>query len=582
MNSPVSQGPETKNLMFAIIAATAIMFGWQYFYERPRLEALQAQQKLALAKQQLETPAPQAPKAASDESANDATANAPRIRINTPALHGSISLVGARFDDLTLAQYHEKLDKESPEVKLLTRATAADAYFVELGMLAKDAGIAMPTATTRWQSRDTELTVDKPITLTWNNGGGITFTRKIAVDEHFMFTITDSVKNNGSGAVILYPYGLVSRNYADISKHTIMMHEGPIGVMDEVLQDVAYKTLRDDGPQKFEGTKGWLGIADQYWMAAVIPESDATFDAEYKKFKRGEIDAYQADMRHAPIEVAVGKETTHTVRVFAGAKVMKQLDAYRLQYNIPLFDRAVDFGTLYFLARPIFGLLSFFQSLVGNFGIAILLLTCVIKGLLFPLASKSMTAMARMKQLTPKMMELRERYKDDKMKMNQEVMALYKREKVNPVSGCLPILLQIPVFFALYRVLFVTIEMRHAPFFGWIHDLSAIDPTNLFTLFGLIPWTTPSFLHLGIWPIVMCITMVIQHRLNPKPADPVQAAMMNWMPYIFLFLFASFPAGLVIYWAWNNTLTIFQQLYINKRLEKQGLMEKKELKKKKK
>ena len=575
MSSPVSQGPDTKNLMFAILAATAIMFSWQYFYERPRMAALQAQQKMEMAKKAVDAPA--APKAAVADSALDATDGAPRIRITTPSLHGSISLVGARFDDLTLAQYHEQRDKTSPEVKMFTRASAADAYFIELGMLAND-GVAMPNAATRWQSSDSELTVEKPITLTWNNGAGLTFTRKISVDEHFMFTITDSVKNNGSAAVKLYPYGLVSRNYADISKHTIMMHEGPLGVMNEVLQDVAYKTLRDDGPQKFEATKGWLGIADQYWLAAVIPESSAVFDAQYKQFKRGDIDAYQADMRGLPMDVPVGQDATHTVRVFAGAKVMKHLDAYRLRYNIPLFDRAVDFGTLYFIARPIFSLLSFFQGLVGNFGVAILLLTCVIKGLLFPLASKSMTAMARMKQLTPKMTEIRERYKDDKMKMNQEVMAMYKREKVNPAAGCLPILLQIPVFFALYRVLFVTIEMRHAPFFGWIQDLSAIDPTNIFTLFGLIPWNTPSFLHLCVWPIVMCITMVIQQRLNPKPADPIQAAMMNYMPYIFLFMFASFPAGLVIYWAWNNVLTILQQLYINSRLEKKGLMEKKETK----
>ncbi len=578
MTAPVGQGPETKNLVFAIVAATAIMFGWQYFYERPRQLAIVAQQKVEMAKKVAEEPI--APKASEIDTALDATEGAPRIRINTPALHGSISLVGARFDDLTLANYHEKLDKSSPEVKMFTRASAADAYFIELGMLAAN-GAAVPTAATRWQSNDTELTVDKPITLTWNNGAGLTFTRKISVDEHFMFTITDSVKNNGSAAVKLYPYGSVSRNYADISKHTIMMHEGPVGVMNEVLQDVAYKTLKEDGPQKFEATKGWFGITDQYWLSAIIPESDAVFDANYKQFKRGEIDAYQADMRATPMNVAVGQDAAHTVRVFAGAKVMKQLDAYRLQYNIPLFDRSVDFGTLYFLARPIFGLLSFFQGLVGNFGVAILLLTLVIKGLLFPLASKSMTAMARMKQLTPKMTEIRDRYKDDKMKMNQEIMAMYKREKVNPASGCLPILIQLPVFFALYRVLFVTIEMRHAPFFGWIHDLSAIDPTNVFNLFGLIPWDPPSILHLGVWPLIMCVTMVLQQRLNPKPADPVQAAMMSWMPYIFLFICGSFPAGLVVYWAWNNTLTIFQQLYINTHLEKKGLLEKKESKKKK-
>ncbi|MFZ4540276.1 MAG: membrane protein insertase YidC [Rickettsiales bacterium] len=564
------QGPETKNLLLAIIAATLIMVGWQYFYERPRQE-VQRQQQLAEKAKQLATAPASAPKQAATDSVVDATANAPRIRINTPSLHGSISLVGARFDDLTLASFREDLAVDSPEVKLLTRVSSPDAYFIELGMLGHESSLKLPDATTRWQSVDTTLTIDKPVTLTWSNGSGLHFTRQIAVDDRFMFTVTDTVKNDSGAAVTLYPYGLVSRNYADISKHTILMHEGPLGVMNDVLNDVSYKTLRDEGPEKFVDTTGWLGVTDKYWLTAIIPETGKKFDAEYKYFKRGNIDAYQADLRGAAMDVLVGKEVTTTTHVFAGAKVVKLLDGYRDEFKIPLFDRAVDFGTLYFLTRPIFALLSFFHGIVGNFGIAILLLTCVIKALLFPLASKSMTAMARMKQLTPKMTELRERHKDDKMKLNQEIMALYKREKVNPVSGCLPILIQIPIFFALYRVLFVTIEMRHAPFFGWIHDLSAIDPTNIFTLFGLLPWNTPSFMHLGVLPIVMCITMVIQQKLNPKPADPIQAAMMNYMPYIFLFMFASFPAGLVLYWICNNTLTILQQLYINNHLDKKGL-----------
>lgn len=580
MTAPAGQGPDIKNLVITIILATLIMVAWQHFYERPRIATAQAQQAGIQAEQKKKAPVA-APKLAATPSAVDASANAPRIRISTPSLHGSLSVVGGRFDDLTLATYHEKLDKTSPEVKMFTAATGKDAYFIEIGMLAGNAATPMPNASTRWQTNDSELGVGKPVTLTWNNGAGLTFIRKIMVDEHFMFTVTDSVKNNGAAPVTLYPYGLVSRNYADISKHTIMMHEGPIGVMSEVLQDVAYKTLRDDGPQKFAATRGWLGIADQYWLSAIIPEAGAQFDAEYKKFTRDGIDAYQADIRGQAMELPVGAEKTNTLRVFAGAKVMKQLDAYRTEFNIPLFDRAVDFGTLYFLARPIFSLLSFFQGIVGNFGVAIMLLTLVIKLMLFPLASKSMTAMARMKQLTPKMTELRERHTGDKMKLNQEIMALYKREKVNPVSGCLPILLQIPIFFALYRVLFVTIEMRHAPFFGWVQDLSVMDPSNIFTLFGLLPWGTPSFLHLGVLPILMCVTMVIQQRLNPKPADPIQAAMMNYMPYIFLFLFASFPAGLVIYWVCNNTFSIFQQLYINARLEKKGLLDKKESTKKK-
>jgi YidC/Oxa1 family membrane protein insertase len=342
--------------------------------------------------------------------------------------------------------------------------------------------------------------------------------------------------------------------------------------MNNILEDIQYESLRDDGARTFADARGWIGITDKYWLTALVPEAGTMFDAEYKFFKRGDHDAYQTDLRGSAMEVAVGQTAQTKVRLFAGAKVVERLDDYSAKYDIPLFDRAVDFGMLYFLTRPIFGMMTYFHSLTGNFGVAILLLTCVIKILLFPLASKSMTAMSRMKKLTPKMTELRERYKDDKMKMNQEIMALYKREKVNPVAGCLPLLLQLPVFFALYKVLFVTIEMRHAPFFGWVKDLSALDPTNLFTLFGLIPWDAPAFLHLGIWPIIMCATMVVQQRLNPKPADEIQAMVMNWMPFMFLFLFASFPAGLVIYWAWNNVLSILQQLYINMRLKQKGLL----------
>lgn len=567
MHPNPTSGPDTKNLMIAIVFATAIMFGWQYFYERPRqiaLEATRVQQAALLAAQ---------PKAEWKpiEERHDASADAPRITINTPSLHGSISTVGARFDTLTLAQYRESQAADAPEVALLKPAKDKDAYFIELGMLAHDGDIKMPDATTHWQTNDTELTVEKPVTLTWNNGSGLSFTRTISVDEHYMFTIKTSVSNAGAAPVTLYPYGLVSRNYPDTAKHIMFMHEGPLGVMNNALEDITYKTLREDGAKKFSNTGGWLGITDKYWLTALVPEAGTTFDAEYKHFKRGELDAYQADMRAAPVDVPVGKTVDSTMRLFAGAKVVDRLDGYLVQYNIPLFDRAVDFGSLYFLTRPIFTMLNFFYGIVGNFGIAIILLTCCIKALLFPLANKSMTSMARMKLLTPKMTEIRERYSDDKMRMNQEIMAMYKREKVNPVAGCLPILLQIPVFLALYRVLFVTIEMRQAPFYGWIHDLSVADPTNIFTAFGLLPWTTPSFLHLGVLPIIMCLTMVIQQRLNPKPADPVQAAMMSYMPYLFLFMFSSFPAGLVIYWVVNNTLSILQQLFINARLAKKGL-----------
>lgn len=571
MNHPAT-APDTRNLILAIALATAVMLGWQYFYERPRMEAArvaaEAQQaaKARDPQQQQEKPVVGGGVATSEAPISRHTA---RVKINTPSLHGSLSLVGARFDDLTLANYRETEAADAPEVKLLSPLGTTQAYFAETGMLAA-AEVRVPDATTVWQASGKELTEKTPITLSWNNGAGLTFEKKISVDEKFMFTIEITVKNAG-GPVTLYPYGLISRNYVDNTEHFAIMHEGPLGVMNQVLEDASYKNLREDGAKEFKDARGWVGITDKYWLTALVPEAEATFDGEFKHFKRGEADAYQSHFRSAPLEVPAAGSASVTTRFFAGAKVVEQLDAYGAKYSIPLFDRAVDFGALYFLTKPIFGMLTWFHSIVGNFGVAILLLTVVIKALLFPLASKSMTAMARMKQLTPKMQEIRERYANDKMRMNQEIMAMYKREKVNPVAGCLPILLQIPVFFALYKVLFVTIEMRHAPFFGWIHDLSAVDPSNLFTLFGLIPWDAPSFMHLGVWPMIMCATMVIQQRLSPKPADEVQAMVMNYMPFMFLFLFAGFPAGLVIYWAWNNALTILQMLYINHGLAKKGL-----------
>ena len=558
--------PDLRNLILAIGAATVIMLSWQYFYERPRFQAQQQAAKVQAAR---EAVAPSKTITAAP-AAETLVVSGPRVSIQSPALHGSIALHGARFDDLSLAQYRETPDKDSAEVKLLSPASGAAAYFTEIGVLPEDPSVRVPDANTPWQADRTELTPETPVTLRWNNGAGLVFEKKIALDTHYLFTITTTVKNSGAGAVKLYPYALISRNYADTGKHTYFMHEGPLGVLHNALEDVTYKTLREDGPQKFEGTPGWIGMTDKYWLTAVIPE-DTTFDASFKHFMRGDHDAYQSDLRGEALTIAPGGHAEFTMRLFAGAKEVKLLDAYRTQLNIPLFDRAVDFGSLYFLTKPFFLALTYFHSVVGNFGVAILLLTICVKLVLFPLANKSLTSMARTKQLMPKVTELRERYGQDKLKMNQEIMALYKREKVNPAAGCLPLLLQIPVFLALYRVLFVTLEMRQAPFFGWIHDLSVPDPTNIFTAFGLMAWNPPSFLHLGIWPMVMCATMVIQQRLNPKPADEVQAMVMNYMPFMFLFLFAGFPAGLVIYWAWNNILTILQQLYINSRLTKKGL-----------
>jgi YidC/Oxa1 family membrane protein insertase len=565
-NQP-GQGPDIKNLIIALVICTSIMAAWQYFYERPRIEAARIAQEQNAAKEAAKAPVVETKVEPVETTEVD---DAPRLPIRSDALHGTINLKGGRFDDLTLGGYRETLDKSSPEVRLFNQRGAANPYFAEFGVLPAEAHIAAPDGETIWQSGGRSLSPEHPVKLEWQSGG-LKYTKTIAMDEQYMFTITLTVSNGTSAPLTFYPYGLINRTYADTASHNYILHEGPLGVFNNELKEVSYGSLRDDGATKLEDGKGWLGITDKYWLSAIVPDKDTSFDANFRHIKRGDNDAYQVDMRGDAFTVAPGAQHEVTMRMFAGAKKVGLLDGYAKQYDIPLFDRAVDFGSLYFLTRPMFELLSFFQSHVGNFGIAIILLTLSIKLVMFPLANKSYTSMSQMKLLTPKMTEIREKHGDDKMKMNQEIMEMYKREKVNPLSGCVPILIQIPVFFALYKVLFVTIEMRHAPFFGWIHDLSAADPTNLFTLFGLVAWDAPSFLHLGAWPIIMTATMVLQQKLNPKPTDEVQAMVIGYMPYIFLFLFASFPAGLVIYWACNNTLSIAQQWVIQRRLEKKGL-----------
>jgi len=568
-NTP-GQGPDIKNLIIALVLCTAIMGGWQYFVERPRIEALRIEQEKAAkiaAEEVAKAPVVETKVEAVQVTAED---DAPRLPLRSDSLHGTVNLKGGRFDDLTLADYRQELDKNSPEVRLLNKRGSALPYFAEFGLLPAKQGVSAPKSDTLWQSGARSLSPQHPVTLEWKSGG-VKYEKSIAMDENYMFTVTLSVSNDTGEALTFFPYGLINRTFDQEHSDQLILHEGPLGVFNNELKEVKYDDLKEDGAQKVEDSKGWLGISDKYWLGAIIPDQGATFDANFRHIRHDEKDAYQIDLRGESFSVEPGESHSVTMRMFAGAKKVALLDQYSTQYNIPLFDRAVDFGSLYFLTKPMFKLLSFFHSHVGNFGIAIMLLTVAIKLIMFPLANKSYTSMSQMKLLTPKMMEIREKHGDDKMKMNQEIMEMYKREKVNPMSGCLPILIQLPVFFALYKVLFVTIEMRHAPFFGWIHDLSAPDPTNLFTLFGLIPWDAPSFLHLGVWPIIMCATMVLQQKLNPKPTDEVQAMVIGYMPYIFLFLFASFPAGLVIYWAWNNTLTILQQWYIMRRLEKKGL-----------
>ncbi|MBT5811232.1 MAG: membrane protein insertase YidC, partial [Rhodospirillaceae bacterium] len=403
----------------------------------------------------------------------------------------------------------------------------------------------------------------------WDNGEGLTFEREYSLDDNFMITLTQRVKNNTSKDISLAPYGLLSRTGTPQLLGFYILHEGLLGVFDQTLKEVDYSDLRDDGAQRQSTTGGWLGITDKYWLAALIPDQKMKVETSFNAAKRGNLDLYQADYLAPPIVAKSGGVIETTNSLFAGAKEVTMLDKYEAERGVARFDLAVDFGWFYWLTKPIFYMIIWLNERLGNFGLAILALTVMIKLLFFPLANKSYVSMSRMKKLQPKMVELRERCGDDRQKMNQEMMALYKTEKVNPASGCLPMVVQIPVFFALYKVLFVSIEMRHAPFYGWIHDLSAPDPLGLLTAFGMIPWDVPEIyqmVNIGIWPLIMGISMFLQQKLNPAPADPVQAKIFMFMPIMFTFLLAQFPAGLVIYWAWNNVLSMTQQWVIMRRM----------------
>lgn len=567
------QKPEVGNLIAAMLLSVAVLIGWEYFFAGPQRDAAVSQQARSDARHpdsvRPDLPDSAAPDANTNEtraavSRDERLQAAPRIPIRTGSLQGSINLTGGRIDDLVLRNYRQEVEEDSPPVVLLSPSGLPSSYFAEFGWLSR-AGITVPTDETRWQTKATQLTAAQPVTLYWENEQGIRFERIISVDTFYMFTIRQRVINSSGSEIMLYPYGVISRNYADKGQHFFILHEGPLGVFNETLEEVDYETLREDGRVAFDNRSGWVGITDKYWLTALVPDRNLQVNATMKYVQGAQGDRYQVDFTAPGQAIQAGSigEVTHSF--FAGAKRVGLLDDYAKERGIPLFDRAVDFGWLYFLTKPIFVALQFFNQLLGNFGLAILALTVCIKLLLFPLANKSYKAMGQLKQLMPKIQQIKEQYADDRMAMNQAIMQLYQQEKVNPASGCVPLLIQIPIFFSLYKVLFVTIEMRHAPFYGWIQDLSAPDPTSVFTLFGLIPLDLPGFLQIGAWPIIMCITMIIQMRLNPKPADPAQAMVMQWLPFVFLFLFASFPAGLVIYWAWNNALSILQQWVIMKR-----------------
>ena len=553
---------DQKNFFIAIALSIAVLFAFQYFM--PSAPQKVEPQSTPQSTQQPIVPQVVAPQPLTRAEALKAAPH--RLPLQSSSVKGSINLEGALFDDLTLVKYHETVNPKSPEIVLLSPQNAPHAYTAHFGWAGAQG--LLPNEKTLWQTNGLKLTPQTPVTLTWDNGQGLLFHQLISLDEHYMFTITQKVTNTGTTPVSLVPQGFLARQGEPITSGFFILHEGPVGVFDGKLNDPGYDDLSKTGTLENPKATGWFGLTDKYWLGALVPDPKAVITSSYARQGTGESTLISANYKRDPLALEPGKSIEVTDHFFAGAKVLNLLDGYEETLGINHFDLAVDFGWFYFLTKPIFYALEFLKGILGNFGLAILALTVLIKLIFFPLANKSYESMARMKSLQPEIEKVRERYADDRVKMNEKVMELYKKEKVNPLAGCLPMVIQIPVFFALYKVLFVSIEMRHAPFYGWIHDLSAPDPTTIFNLFGLIPWTPPSFLMIGAWPIIMGITMFLQQKLSPPPADPVQAKLFLFMPFFFTYLLSQFPAGLVIYWAWNNTLSIAQQWLIMKRSER--------------
>ena len=579
----------SRNLLLAVVLSVAVLFAWQAFLAPEREQQTRQQQQ-----QTTQTPQPGAPsttprpdspggppqpttqagapssvptvKGATRETA---LAASERIKIETPKLRGSISLTGARIDDLILSKYRETVDPNSPNVTLFSPSGSTRPYYAEHGWASGGgAQLKLPNAQTPWTALTPgPLKPGSPITLEWDNGEGLVFRRTISLNESYLFKIDQEVENKTGNAITLYPYALISRHGQPQIQGFFILHEGLIGVSgEEGLQEIDYDDAIEDKSVTFDNVRGgWLGITDKYWASALIPNQEAPYRAKYSGWFINGKDHYQTDYLASAIQIPAGGKGSAQGLLFAGAKEVDVVDDEAAKYNIDRFDLLIDWGWFYFLTKPLFFAIDYFHKLVGNFGLSILIVTVLIKLVMFPLANKSYASMSKMKKLQPEMMKIRERFADDKMRQQEALMKMYREEKVNPASGCLPILIQIPVFFALYKVLFVTIEMRHAPFYGWIKDLSAPDPTTIFNLFGVIPWDPPGFLMIGLWPLIMGFTMFVQMRLNPAPPDPIQAKVFAWMPVIFTFLLAPFPAGLVIYWAWNNFLSILQQAYIMRR-----------------
>jgi len=599
-----------RNFFLAIGLSLGVLLLWQIFVAEPALEEQRRQQQTEQGQgtaqgdsaggevddvPRVDTgdmPVPatgEAPSESADASAGTelpparlpreaAIARTERVQVETPALTGSVNLVGARIDDLRLKRYQTTLEDGAPIITLLSPREAEGAYFANFGWTAeRGSTVSLPDQNTRWTpTSQGPLTPESPLTLFWDNGEGLRFTRTITVDGDYMFTVTEKVTNSTGTPLTLFPFGAIVRFGTPSSQSLWIQHEGLTGFMDGSLKQETFRGIKDTDTGRnvidYRSTGGWMGITDKYWMTALVPPQDETFGSRYIYRTRSGKDQYQVDYLLDGRQVPAGGSVEVTTNLFAGAKKVELIDQYRDELEILRFDLAIDWGWFWFFTKPFFYALHFFANATGNYGVAILLLTVIVKAVFFPLANKSYESMSKMKKVQPDMMKLRERYKDDKVKQQQELLALYQREKINPMMGCLPILIQIPVFFALYKVLYISLEIRHEPFFGWIQDLSAPDPTTIFNLFGLLPYDPGAlpilgaFLMVGVWPVIMGITMWLQMQMNPAPTDDIQKQVFAVMPFLFTFLLATFSAGLVIYWTWNNILSIAQQYIIMRRM----------------
>lgn len=579
-----------SNIILATVLSAMVLLAWTWIYELPKAQKkIGAKEQSNILNGKTESKSIESPLesyaidearidrvaigdnsnefAILDQERKDVIKNSSqnRIRIVSDSLHGSINLRGASFDDLTLAKYYQTT-KRKEEVVLFSPAKTKERYFADFGWLSSKKDIELPSPSTLWQSNRDQLTPESGVTLYWINKDNIEFFIRITLDENYMFEVKQMVRNGSKSDISIASYGRINRLLEGLGQGMFILHEGAIGVFNDILQELTYKDLVEEGSSNFEAKDGgWLGITDKYWLSSIIPDNKISYNASFSHDKKNQKNIFNAEFVGQEYLLKSGASLEFKHQLFAGAKKVDLLDAYSENYNIKLFDRAVDFGWFYFLTKPFFFILQFLNNFLGNFGLAILAMTVLVKLAMFPMANKSYIAIGRIKKLQPKIEKIRQEHKENRMLLNQEMMALYKREKVNPVSGCLPALLQIPIFFALYKVLFVTIDMRQAPFYGWIKDLSAPDPTSIFNLFGLLPFEVSGFFTLGALPLMMGATMIIQQKLNPQTLDPTQAKVLKWMPYIFTIVLAAFPAGLVIYWTWSNILSIIQQWVITRK-----------------